>query len=57
MPRQKNKKAIAVKPLYYHGKGITAGETFMMHEADFNKWKSYGIVKEEKATKKTKEQK
>jgi len=38
MPRQKNKKAIAVKP-------------------DFNTWKSYGIVKEEKATKKTKEQK
>tara|TARA_R110002020_G_scaffold231553_2_gene442745 strand:+ start:7025 stop:7198 length:174 start_codon:yes stop_codon:yes gene_type:complete len=57
MPRPKSKKAIAVKPLYYHGKGITAGETFMMFEADFKAWQSYGIVKEEKAIKKTKEQK
>ena len=57
MPRQKNKKAIAVKPLYYHGKGITEGDSFMMFEAHFKAWESYGIVKEEKATKKTKEQK
>lgn len=57
MPRQKSKKAIAVKPVYYHGKAITVGDSFMMFEPDFEAWKSYGLIKEEKAKRTTKEEK
>jgi len=63
MSREKTVKAVAVKPLYYHGHAITAGQSFMMYEPDFKAWLSYGNVKEakkakeEKATRTTKEQK